>query len=591
MIVFTRPVHRRHVRALESQVASLESFLRKVASAGQAEREQMLSAYASSSVADRNQCTSPLTARSRSGQMRNLTSRNASQFYGGTSLFQMHLSDDWSVPLISADQQAAQIVPPRTTLLASDEPGGSNYDPHHEVCRHLVKTFFRQSYQYNMFIYREYFLRDYDAGYGRYYSDLLLYSMCATSAPLSEDPDISALSNTFVQRAHALLYLTLENPDLTTLQSLILLGHMDIGQGRASKGWLFCGMAFRLAHEMGLHLDPSNWAQTSKSPVDREILRRVYWAAFAADKQLSLHFGRPPALYPHESDVRNAMRIPYPAEWERLLDTYISPGSSTTAYEDGIALVASLIYQIELAKIFHNLIVNIFENRSQNSTVAAMTAHQIHVDMTNWLSRLPGKLHWNQWTVGRVPSCVLHLHMLFHTGMIILHRPPRTLFGDPKIATSEDTEICYQSLEAILRLLRSYARHYRYVDLPLDVMHILSTAAATVLMKRFFNKAQWTDIEISKPLSFLLGVMDEIKVKWPCMLEIRESITRSISEPLADPEVGPAGEIGPLCSPESAHELPDGQDDQSTTSAGDLGLLMTEDFLSGHFEWDELLLS
>ncbi|EXJ86743.1 hypothetical protein A1O3_03697 [Capronia epimyces CBS 606.96] len=516
--------------------------------------------------------------------MRNLTSRNASQFYGGTSLFQMHLSDNWTVPLISADQQAAQIVPPRKILLASDEPGGSDYDPHHEVCRHLVKTFFRQSYQYNMFIYREYFLRDYDAGFGRYYSDLLLCSICATSAPLSEEPDLSALSNLFVRRAHALLYATLENPDLTTLQSLILLGHLDIGQGKASKGWLFCGMAFRLAHEMGLHLDPSNWAQTSKSPVDREILRRVYWAAFTADKQLSLHFGRPPALYPHESDVHNAMRIPYPAEWERLLDTYISPGSSTTAYEDGIALVASLIYQIELAKIFHNLIVNIFENRSQISTVTAMTAHQIHVDMTNWLSRLRESYIG---TSGWLDEC---LHAFYTCRMIILHRPPRTLFGDPKIATSEDIEICYQSLEAILCLLRSYARHYRYVDLPLDVMHILSTAAATVLMKRFFNKALWTDVEIAKPLSFLLGAMDEIQVKWPYMFEIRESITRSISEPLVDRDVGQACEIGPLRSPGSADGPPAGHDDQSTTSAGDLGLLMTKDFLSGHFEWDESLL-
>ncbi|RYP69461.1 hypothetical protein DL771_006113 [Monosporascus sp. 5C6A] len=88
----------------------------------------------------------------------------------------------------------------------------------------------------------------------------------------------------------------------------------------------FCGMAFRLAHEMGLHLDPSNWGGPSESHIDREISRRAYWAAFNVDMHLSLYFGRPPALYPHESDVRNTTRIPYPESWQSLLKTFIAQG-------------------------------------------------------------------------------------------------------------------------------------------------------------------------------------------------------------------------------------------------------------------------
>jgi hypothetical protein len=47
------------------------------------------------------------------------------------------------------------------------------------------------------------------------------------------------------------------------------------GRGRTSKGWLLSGMAFRLAHEMGLHLDPNNWNESDASRVEREILRRT----------------------------------------------------------------------------------------------------------------------------------------------------------------------------------------------------------------------------------------------------------------------------------------------------------------------------
>lgn len=43
-------------------------------------------------------------------------------------------------------------------------------------------------------------------------------------------------------------------------------------------------MAFRLAHDMGLHLDPDNWEESEESDIEREIRRRCYWGAFVSDK-------------------------------------------------------------------------------------------------------------------------------------------------------------------------------------------------------------------------------------------------------------------------------------------------------------------
>lgn len=275
----------------------------------------------------------------------------------------------------------------------------------------MISAFFRMIYPYNMMVYREYFLRDYDTSSGPYYSEILLYSICALGALVTDDPMATAISRVYASQAQTLLFNSLDSPNLCMLQALLLLGYREIGQDNPSKGWLFCGMAFRLAHEMGLHLDPNNWGSQSEASVDREILRRVYWATFIVDKQLSLYFGRPPALYPQESDVRNTIRIPYPPDWQSLLDLYISEDTSAKAYEDGIALVGSFIYQAELAKITHTIITDIFENRrsSSDNTIAATKARQAHASLIKWLSGLPGKLHWNQWTVGQIPPEVLHL--------------------------------------------------------------------------------------------------------------------------------------------------------------------------------------
>ena len=133
--------------------------------------------------------------------------------------------------------------------------------------------------------------------------------------------------------------------------------------------------------------------------------------ARALSKPLTCYYANSLRQYPGESDVRDTERIPYPPEWASLLNTYIMQGTSETAYEDGLALVACWVHQVELCKILHRMITEVFENRSRKTdeTVLSTSAKEIHVALTKWSSDLPSKLHWNQWTVGPVPSLVLHL--------------------------------------------------------------------------------------------------------------------------------------------------------------------------------------
>lgn len=458
-----RPVSRGYVQALEGQIASLEKFITKLITVDSNERDLLLKNFSSSSnhlrvdavvSAEATEAsTSELPIRSRTGHLRKLKDGKTTEFYGATSFFQISPSQDQD-PASSIVENAydneflveGEVIlgPASLDDFATIGNSSSAFSPQSDICRKLMARFFQHQYQYFMCLYREWFLRDFDAGAGPYYSDLLMYSICALGALASEEIALRDLSGVFFNRAQELLYGgALESPNITTLQALLLLGHREIGIGKASKGWLFSGMAFRLAHEMGLHLDPNNWTGSDDSRIEREILRRTYWAAFVADKQLSLYFGRPPALvglfsymndvllcgscyyvqalacyyanslrqYPGESDVRDTERIPYPPEWASLLNTYIMQGTSETAYEDGLALVAGWVHQVELCKILHRMITEVFENRSgkADEIVLSTSVKEIHVALTKWSSDLPSKLHWNQWTVGPVPSLVLHL--------------------------------------------------------------------------------------------------------------------------------------------------------------------------------------
>ncbi len=69
------------------------------------------------------------------------------------------------------------------------------------------------------------------------------------------------------------------------------------------------------------------------------------------------------------------------------------------------------IQQAELCKILHRMITEVFENRNVNAdeTVLATSVKEIQVALMKWITQLPAKLHWNQWSVGSIPSLVLYL--------------------------------------------------------------------------------------------------------------------------------------------------------------------------------------
>lgn len=67
-----------------------------------------------------------------------------------------------------------------------------------------------------------------------------------------------------------------------------------------SIAWLYSGMAFRMAIDMGIHL-PSDKLQTyvkTLTAEDVEIRKRLFWSCYTLDKVISLYLGRMPAFVP-----------------------------------------------------------------------------------------------------------------------------------------------------------------------------------------------------------------------------------------------------------------------------------------------------
>ncbi|MAD83199.1 MAG: hypothetical protein CL912_09545 [Deltaproteobacteria bacterium] len=64
--------------------------------------------------------------------------------------------------------------------------------------------------------------------------------------------------------------------------------------------WLYSGMAFRIAIDLGIHLpsDKLRGYVRSLTAEDIEIRKRLFWGCYTWDKAMSLYLGRMPAFIP-----------------------------------------------------------------------------------------------------------------------------------------------------------------------------------------------------------------------------------------------------------------------------------------------------
>ena len=158
---------------------------------------------------------------------------------------------------------------------------------------------------------------------------------------------------------------------------------------------------------------------------------------------------------------------------------------------------------------------------------------------------------------------------------MILHRPPQHLFSEPSVSTSEDVEICQESLQALCRLLRSYARQYHYHHLPLDFVHTLSTAASVILMERYFNStAPMPETTPSRATVLIQEAMESVKDTHPCISEIMESFERATRpQPSTIPDLNPL--MGSGLMDWSFADFP------ASALNGEAGLFLTDEALEG----------
>ena len=162
---------------------------------------------------------------------------------------------------------------------------------------HLLNMYFTWHYTYFTTLSKHLFLRDFSKGQREtaaqteYCAPILVNAMLAlgchfTSWPAACDDatDSSTVGDHFFREAKRLVVENDEfaTPRLATVQALALMSVREAGCGREVRGWVYSGMSFRMAFDLGLNIETKGASSLDDQETDAR--RITFWGCFLFDK-------------------------------------------------------------------------------------------------------------------------------------------------------------------------------------------------------------------------------------------------------------------------------------------------------------------
>ncbi|KAI5207822.1 hypothetical protein E4T39_01765 [Aureobasidium subglaciale] len=231
-------------------------------------------------------------------------------------------------------------------------------EPHGQA---LIDLYFRIVHPSLPILHKGVFLEKYARSYREFSPALLAavyllttnYWRCSPTLATKPKPDACLLHKLAIESYD----LTIYRPKLSSVQAGLLLAQFECFESNVispgSRGRLTAQLV-SMAHNMGLHLDPSTW----DLPRWEVSLRcKLAWAIYMQDKWVALIEGRPPLLTDRDWIVPLVQHRDFP---ERLEDN--EEGSSEV--ENGRII---FIQMIELTRILSDILDNVFSLRAHQA--------------------------------------------------------------------------------------------------------------------------------------------------------------------------------------------------------------------------------
>ncbi|CAG8609545.1 8155_t:CDS:2 [Ambispora leptoticha] len=329
--------------------------------------------------------------------------------------------------------------------------------PDSELANNLIQLYFKHVHPYVPILHKADFLRRLNDK-SNPLSPLLLFSVFAMGAKFSDDPAVRAdpmkpetAGIPYYNRAKDLLDDFLDTPRLSTVQAQILILKFQEGIRRPGfffRSWLYFGMIIRMAQDLGLNKNFDKW----NIHISREELitrKRVWQICFLCDQFMSGAQGRDVVISLSNTDID----LP-------LKDDYLD--------EEELQIQTDFVHLVRLTKILSS-VMSVISSAGSGSPLTAWSSNPklqtLDTALDAWILALPPRLQCppaleiTSSTLPRPP--VSHfagfLNILYHTILILLHRPYITSIDNGKTSTPhpQHLNICTVAANSISQTAQS----------------------------------------------------------------------------------------------------------------------------------------
>jgi hypothetical protein len=196
--------------------------------------------------------------------------------------------------------------------LAADVGQNSSFNLTEEEFRRNADVFYDHMGSYLGCIRKEDLLQSLSQGKASEALKLAISALAECIQPSSSTVDYAEICS---HRAKLLCLPHLSLPSLDTTFTLLLLAYCEFGREKDSGLWMWSGLAFRMATDLGLHKSPSamqalHEPSTSSLPKgtvwdesEAGLRKRIFWSCYHLDRLISSGTGRVATLLDSEIEI------------------------------------------------------------------------------------------------------------------------------------------------------------------------------------------------------------------------------------------------------------------------------------------------
>lgn len=417
-----------------------------------------------------------------------------------------------------------QIERPSSALSASSAPCRTHVSlPLPDMAETLLEAFFTNRWPSLPFLHRPSFLEKHysrvmSLGYGADPVSLFLTLMVFALGAIDlrrRGPDLTVSHlDYFTTATTTYLYQVIERDNIETVQGLLLMAVFAINEPRSVNAWHVAGQAVRMAIDLGLHRTSTN----NSNDLQRcEMKKRVFWSAYAMDRNISVALGRPFAI--RDADISASLPL-------RLTDDDLVAGSITAAscgpFSTTPMDMSTFIHVVKLRQLNSKTLDVFYPADATNFETEFMELQRtsIRAELDEWIRDAPRYCHPAVTTF----QSTEWFQIAYSHALLLLYRPSPS----SPIPSLEGLQLC---AEAAINLISSYSSLYakNKITYTWIALHSLFMASITMLytlwtspeMRRGTNKAV-----VRSNVMSCLALFEVISGTWPLATRCHEIVER-----------------------------------------------------------------